>query len=161
MHILIPHQSERIHYLHEICDMIRFSYRYRPPFHIDVENLINTCGDWKLIFEDKLIAGIIYRDHFGSKIRYVFHNGTEEGKNQLKILLEKDLKSSNHWVEVSGPLEKYLLQIDVPKIRAIHVELLLNSVPDIHEDGYHYDREISKGNVKTEILMGSFKGETK
>jgi hypothetical protein len=105
---------------------------------VDIENLVQTPGLWKIIRKGtEIVAGVLYRDSKGNKIRLVFRNGTPEGKAELKKILQDDLRLARSWVEVSGPLEKYLTKIGARKIPASEAgEILGAKIDSIHDDGF-------------------------
>ena len=63
--------------------------------------------------------------------------------------------------EVSGALERVMMKLGGKPIKATEAEKILSlpegNIKKIHSDGYHYDREVSPGVVKTQILIGKFK----
>lgn len=120
------------------------------------DNLVNTPGIWKIIKRDnKLVAGILYKDYYGRKIRLVFQDRTAAGKAELKKLLSDDIKFGRSWLEVSGPLEKVLLDLGMKHIPSKNAEKYLKAnIKSFHADGIHYDREVRPGEIKTQSLMG-------
>lgn len=123
------------------------------------DNLVSTPGIWKLIKRSgKLVAGVLYKDKNGRKIRLVFQDGTQEGKSELKKLLGDDIKFGRAWVEVSGPLEKVLTNLGMKHISSDKAEKLLGQkISKYHDDGFHYEREVLPGKIKTQSLMGFVK----
>ena len=67
----------------EIRKMLETTYEKVPGGLGDINkiSLISAPGIWKITRRNKIItAGVLYRDHFGRKIRLVFYNNTQEGK---------------------------------------------------------------------------------
>lgn len=124
------------------------------------ENLIKTPGMWKLVRkEGKIIAGILYRDKKGRKIRLVLHNNTPAGKDWVKKIIKEDIAHGRSWGEVSGALEKVMIKLGakpIPNTKA--EEILGRSIKTLDKDGVHYTREIQPGDVKKQILLGKLEG---
>ncbi len=125
----------------------------------NLDNLINTPGVWKASFIDgKIVAGVIYRNSSGHKVRLVFHNDTRDGKNALKAILSDDITGNKSWGEFSGNLEKVMLNLGGKPIPNTQAERILGQkILELDPDGFHYTREVSPGVVKTQMLIGSFK----
>jgi hypothetical protein len=144
----------------EIRKMLEITYEKVPGGLGDINHisLITAPGIWKIIKRNKSItAGVLYRDHFGRKIRLVFYNNTQDGKKDLIKILFDDSTLNRSWVECSDPLESCLLKLGIAKIPASKAEELLDTKIDkIHADGYHYDRTIN-GKSGTKILLGTLK----
>lgn len=120
-----------------------------------LEKLILDSGKWKLVKRgDEITAGVLYRDLNGNKIRLVFSDGTPRGKADIKKILQDDLIHGRSWVEASGPLEKYLLSIGAPKVKATAAAKILGrDILEIDDDSFHYKRNIN-GKILTKIIIG-------
>jgi hypothetical protein len=123
----------------------------------ELENLITTPGIWKVSRKNgKMVAGIIYRDSYGRKVRLVFHDDTREGKSELKSILTADVTHGRSWGEFSGNLERLMINLGGKPIPNTEVERILGQkILELDPDGYHYTREVSPGVVKQQILIGN------
>lgn len=154
-------KEQKIELIDDVWDLIENTYKSigRNIEGFSKDNLVSTPGIWKLIKKSgKLVAGVLYKDRNGRKIRLVFQNGTPEGKLELKKLLSDDIKLERAWVEVSGPLEKVLINLGMKHIPSDKAEKLLGQkISKYHDDGYHYEREVLPGKIKTQSIMGFIK----
>ena len=123
-------------------------------------DLISAPGIWKLVRKNgKIIAGILYRDMAGRKIRLVLHNNSEEGKEWVKKIIHDDIALGRSWGEVSGPLEKVMIKLGAKPIPNQYAEKILKQpVTELNPDGYHYTREVTPGVEKEQIILGNLEG---
>jgi hypothetical protein len=143
-------------YLERILPLIRRTYQHLGGIdNVNFRKLILDSGKWKLVKRgEDITAGVLYRDLKGNKIRLVFSDGTPAGKADVKKILQDDLIHGRAWVEASGPLEKYLLSIGAPKVKAtLAPKILGRDLVEIEDDGFHYKRFIN-GKVLTKIIIG-------
>lgn len=143
-------------FLDKILPLIKRTYQNLGGIdNVNFRKLILDSGKWKLVKRgDEITAGVLYRDLNGNKIRLVFSDGTPRGKADIKKILQDDLIHGRSWVEASGPLEKYLLSIGAPKVKATAAAKILGrDILEIDDDGFHYKRNIN-GKVLTKIIIG-------
>lgn len=123
-------------------------------------DLISAPGIWKLVRkEGKIIAGILYRDLAGRKIRLVLHNNSEQGKDWVKKIIKDDIAFGRSWGEVSGALEKVMIKLGARPVSNLHAEEILGKpVTDLHSDGYHYTRNVGGNVEKEQVILGNLEG---
>ena len=121
------------------------------------DNLINTPGIWKLVRKDnKIVAGILYRDMAGRKIRLVLHNNSEQGKDWVKKIIKDDIALGRSWGEVSGALETVMMKLGARPVSNIKAEEILGQpVKELSQDGYHYTRDVGGGVEKEQVILGN------
>lgn len=123
-------------------------------------NLVNTPGLWKLVRKnDRIVAGILYRDLAGRKIRLVLHDNSEEGKTWVKNIIKDDIALGRSWGEVSGALEAAMIKLGAQPVSNMKAEEILGKpITELHKDGYHYTRNIGGGISKEQIILGNLEG---
>lgn len=150
-------RSQKEPFYNEIERQLELSYKAVPGGlgRLNKDDLLNQ-GLWKLVKRnDSIVAGSLYRESNGRKIRLVFSDGSSVGKHELLRLLRADVYMGRSWVEASEPLETCLIKLGAQQIPAEHAQKLLNVKFDkIHADGVHYDRIID-GKISTKIVLGS------
>lgn len=96
----------------------------------------------------------------GRKGIVVGHDGTPQGKVELKKLVAEDVSRDERrsWAEVSGAMEALYRKAKANPIPADVVRMLLpdKDIIKVHEDGFHYDRFIG-GQLHTKICYGNIK----
>lgn len=151
--------SERRSLARSVWEMIKTTYAEYGSglFGTSLQDLINTPGVWKLVRRgNELLAGAIYKDTHGHKLRLVFHNNTPAGKDALRRLLHDDILDGYAWGEFSGRLEKVLRRFGAMPIPARKAEKILGKpIEKIDPDGYHYWREVYPGHLARQILLGN------
>lgn len=122
----------------------------------DLTNLLKTAGMWEVeIMDGNVIAGAIFRNLNGKKLRLIFHNGTLEGKQAIKKILYKTMVVGPCWGEISGALEKTLKSIGVKMIPNEYAEILLErEISRLDPDGFHYYRT-ANNELRKKVLMGN------
>ena len=156
INLLTPDQKQK--YAKSVWDLIEKTYNsigLNPRNTID--NLIQVPRIWKIqIQNNKILAGVIYKNFKGRKIRLVFHDNTVEGKNHLKQILKQDILLGRSWGEFSGPLEKIMIRLGgtmIPNSKA--AEILGEPVEILEPDGFHYQRNIPGVGLKREVIIGN------
>lgn len=150
-------EAEKRHWLNQgVRELLYLTYNDLGGLkNLDDYHLDQTPGSWKIISRDNDIpvAGIIYRDHLGNKVRLVFHDGTPEAKEQLKAMLAYDL-GRDAWVEASGPLAKFLLSIRVRTLGPGMAECIFNVNVNRVGDAGFYTRIIDGVESKPQMIFG-------
>lgn len=153
--------QERMKVADEVMDLVAHTYKdIGGMMGSQKENLVNTPGLWKLVRKDgKIVAGVLYRDtDHGRKIRLIFHDGTDQGKFWVKKIVNEDIQRDRAWGEVSGALEKVMMKMGAKPVSNKRAQSILGlpdgNIKKLHSDGYHYDREVHPGTVKTQVLVG-------
>lgn len=142
----------------EIWKLINHTYKDLGLYGASLSNLLNTAGVWKVEFDSNhaIIAGALFRNFQGNKLRLVFHNGTSKGKIALKTIMKETLvDGNNYWGEISGPLENTLINLGAKPIPSKFAEDILNlPIDQYSKDGIHYYRNI-EGHLKIEAIYGN------
>jgi hypothetical protein len=121
-----------------------------------VDELIEKSGLWKFVIRNKQITAIqVYKDHFGRKSIASGTDGTPEGKKDLMMIANADIKFNRSWAEVSGAPELLLKRARSKPLPAKFAELLTGKeILSYSDDGYHYTRLIG-GHPHEKIIYGS------
>ena len=121
------------------------------------DNLANTPGIWKLVRKDnKIVAGVLYRDMAGRKIRLVLHDNSQQGKDWVKKIIKDDIALGRSWGEVSGALEAVMMKLGAQPVSNMKAEEILGKpIKELHQDGYHYTREVAPGEMKQQVILGN------
>jgi hypothetical protein len=159
--------QERRIYASRVWDLIVATYKEYGNsedgnlYGAQIEDLIETPGSWSLVESDGcFVAGIIFRQFKGRKMRLVLHNDTREGKDTLKKLLVDEFLSGRCWGECSGHLERVLREHNVSTIPNTRAAAILGKdIVKLDPDGMHYEREVFPGTVKREMLFGAVTDE--
>jgi hypothetical protein len=149
--------SEKHSYAEEIWQLINHTYKDLGLYGASLSNLLQTAGKWKVeVSQDNhIIAGALFRNLKGNKLRLVFHNGSSEGKLALKRIMKETLINGNgYWGEISGPLEQSIIKLGAKPVPSKFAEEILDLPIDQYEkDGIHYYRNI-EGHLKIEAIYG-------
>lgn len=133
--------------------------------HDSKEHLITDSFLWKVDqFEGKATAVIIYKKNARGwrKLVGVATDQSTRGKAKLIEMIGDDLTKRDMFMELSGPLEKFVeKKFPNNKVQNKYVESLLNSEGGVkkknvtpEEDGYHYTRSLN-GHDHTKIMYAS------
>lgn len=89
----------------------------------------------------------------GLKLGAVASTGGGSAKSALKSLVRRGLNVDSVFAEVSNGLERVVAG-HVPEVRPKIIEAVLNKPVTLHEDGRHYEREITGVGLKRKLLVG-------
>ena len=128
------------------------------------DDLISTTDLWKVIFLEETIVGIIiYKAKKGLKMVALGIANFLERKSQsfIKTMFSHIFKLtfSNTWMEVSEDVEKFIIKHGGKRFfiqNSLATQLTGKKILSLHEDGYHYTREIN-GVMKTKVIVGTVK----
>ena len=144
VNVFTPEDKEA--YMDEVWNLLELTYaEIGGLMGAGKENLAKTPGIWKLVRKNnKIVAGILYRDLAGRKIRLVLHDDSEQGRNWVKKILKDDIALGRSWGEVSGALEHVMMKLGAKPIPAVKAEEILGKpLQKIESDGYHYRRLVA------------------
>jgi len=156
-----PEEKEII--VDDIYDMIEKAYApiggstFKSP-----QDLIDSSGMWKIDRKDgKITAIAIYKNSpIGRKIVAIATDNSPRSKKKLIEILTADLMIRDGYVEVSGPLEKFLFR-NIPGLSDFvvgnkeEIERILGKgkTVEMSEDGLHYTRHIGGLGKPHEKIM--------
>lgn len=124
------------------------------------EELIKKCDFIKIVKRNGSITSCsCYKiSNHGRKLICGGTNGTEQGKNDLFMIIREDInnKDRNAFSEVSGKLEHIYLKNGASPIQNFLVSSIINKEVELDSDGFHYYRNI-KGQKIKKILVGNVK----
>jgi len=122
-------------------------------------NMIEKIKMWKISRRDnKIVAGLLYKDKGMRKTVAVFTDGSSVGKKDLEKMLRDDFERSS--IEVSHSLMKFLEKKIPSTVKKYVVDT--SKVSDILGkdieiiDDTHYKRDIN-GTVITKMMLGNIK----
>jgi len=153
--------EDKASYMEELWSLLEITYaEIGGLMGASKSDLISAPGIWKLVRKNgKIVSGILYRDMSGRKIRLVLHNNTEEGKDWVKKIVKDDIALGRSWGEVSGALEAVMIKLGAQPVSNLKVEEILGKpVSSLHQDGYHYTRDIGGDPEKQKIILGNLEG---
>lgn len=157
-----PKMNDFDKYKDEVYDILEKSYAPVGGM-LGIDNpteLVDEANFWKLWRENgKIIAAAIYKIKNGRrKLAYLGSDGTERGKAMLTKILSDDIRllDCKMWIETSHGVEKKMARMGATPIPAHVVKDLMphKHITKIHDDGFHYDREIN-GTLVTKITYGN------
>ena len=159
-------KNEMSKYVDEIWTLLQKSYEYcgGTVGMYSPKQLIDETTMWKLVRRNnKITAGAVYNDKRGGrKICYLFSDGTEEGVNDCKKIMQEDsiLPERKAWGEFSGKAVSTMFNQGAMPIRAdISQEIMKDKkFIKIQPDGYYYVREIG-GHLHTKLMMCNPRGK--
>ena len=161
--------EDKMSLIDEIIPLLRKSYEAVKGGlgKIDIDNLVNTPGLWKLVRRNgKIIAGKLYKDFKGRKVRLTLHDGSREAKDEIHNIMQTDMDRGRSWTEASGAVEHLLLKkggkprpnVEAPMILKRPGSEFRYEDPETGEnDGVHYWRDVGDGNVKRLVIIGNVK----
>lgn len=115
---------------------------------------------WKIIKRNNNITAVfIYKSKPNRKIVAIATDGTTQGKVDLKQILKDEFKLNRSYIEVSGPLLKFIKVIMGPdydniKIPSDTVAKLINDEEIRIINDFEYQRNF-KGEWVTKIMLGN------
>jgi hypothetical protein len=120
------------------------------------EELLNKVWLAKLVRKNnKIIAAALYKDKYGRKAIAAGSDGTTEGKNAVKKIIEEDVKQNRSWGEFSGKAESlYLKNGGIPIPNDMAEEILGKEILEKDPDGFHYTRMIN-GEPHRKMIIGN------
>lgn len=126
----------------------------------DIEALCEDTGMWKLVRRNgEIIFAAIYKDRQGRKFVAIGHDGSREGKSELRSIIAQEVRMHRCWAEVSGSMAKIMLNSGMSAIPADRAsEVLGKDILAYGDDGYSYTRIIG-GNTYNKVLVGYPNGE--
>ena len=120
--------------------------------------LQNKCDLIKIIQRNGKISAVsCYKvNTSGRKLICGGTNGTDQGKNDLFMIIREDIKQidRNAYSEVSGKLEHIYLKNGASPIPNYLVSEIIQKPIELDQDGFHYYR-IIKGQKLKKILVGN------
>jgi hypothetical protein len=97
---------------------------------------------------------MLYKKKHGRKLVAAGTNGTDEGKKSLNKTISADSKEHRAWGEVSHAMEHLYKKHGMPTVPNKDAgHLTGKQILKHHEDGEHYDRDIS-GEKHTKVIKG-------
>lgn len=125
----------------------------------NLKELIHEPGLWKVFRKGHhILAVVIYKDtKAGRKLIGAASDGTREGKSALRRINKDDTDFGRSWSEVSGSMERWLLDLGQNPVPIEQARELLKGkqiTPADPDDGYHYVRMIG-GKPITKIVVGN------
>ena len=146
-------------YIDEIWEMLQIAYKpiggIKGSGFKSKEDMIENIPFWKIAKQNnKIVAGVMYKDKGYRKGVAVFTDGTKEGKNKLKEMLEADFKRSA--IEISHSLLKFYEKtfpelLNKYTISTSNVQKILNDEIEIIDKNYYYI-EIGNDKIKKRLI---------
>ena len=153
-------------YAKEVWDILVKSYEYCGGMAgmDSVEQLMNETSMWKLVRKNnKIVAALTYSDKRGGrKACYLGTDGTEEGVQSLKKVMQEDnlLPERHAWGEYSGKAVSTMFNQGAMPVRADIAKEIMSDKEflEIKPDGY-YDTHNIGGHPHTKLMMGNPKAK--
>ena len=164
-------------YIDQVIRMINDSYAYLGgALGLTKEKLMSPTTFFKLIRRgNKIVACAVYEFRKANdskatffdpkrderKLRYVASDGSEQGKKDIRTLIEDDIRLADRgfWGEVSGKMENMYIKrgaIPIPNTIAKDVlDAMGKKVKELDSDGYHYFRKIGDNPRARKMLIGN------
>lgn len=143
----------------EIQELFRlYENVYRPldPLNVLTPEQLIEFNRWILIIDEKeKIVGFVAlkTTAAGIKLCLTATDGSRSAKSTVKSLNRNGLNIPGVYAEVSGKLEKVVID-HVPVVDQVLVEQVLMKPVKPDKDGRHYSREIKNIGRKRKILVG-------
>jgi hypothetical protein len=155
LNLRTPIEKEK--YAEKVWDVLQTSYADIGGFSTasTLDELIQKFSLWKIVVRNGIVTAVkVYRDQFGRKSVGVGTNGTVQGKKDIKMIMQDDVKTGRMWVEVSGKPEQLYRKFGAMPLDAKYAQLLTkHPIMSISPDGYHYTRLIA-GTPHEKIIYG-------
>jgi hypothetical protein len=143
--------------LQEVYEMYRQTYgKLDPNLNVNMPEALLDFNRWLLMEDDNghVIAFACFKTtSFGVKLGLTASDGGNAARTALVRTLREALNVEGVFGEVSPPLEA-AVEGHVPKVPAQSAGGILGKRVKIHEDGFHYSREITNVGVKTKLVVG-------
>ena len=154
--------QQKTNIVDQIWNMLEKAYQKVGGFKssIDKNDLINGTFIWKVIKKNGKIKAVVIakKTPYGRKPNALATDGSLEGMYALIKLVRNDISQNNSFFEVSGPMEKFVIErckLEKYKIPSTYAELLTQKKIDSYDpDGYHYIRNIH-GQPFRKMLVGN------
>lgn len=163
-HIVNCHtKTDMEKYKDQVWDILYKSYKYCGGIAgvNSIDDIIDDSTLWKLTRRGDTITSIIVYSNKrgGRKICCLGQNGTEQGKLDLKKMMNEDglYPDRESWGEFSGAAACTALNQGMMPIPASIAETIMygKKFLDTKADGFFYTREIG-GKPHTKIMLGNF-----
>lgn len=124
------------------------------------DDMVLNIPMWKIIKRNNNITAVfMYKSKPNRKIVAIATDGTTQGKVDLKNILKDEFKLNRSYIEVSGPLLKFIKVIMGPdydniKIPSDTVAKLINNEEIRIINDFEYQRNF-KGEWVTKIMLGN------
>jgi hypothetical protein len=145
-------------YIDVIWDILQLTYKPIGGFLTasTKQELINKTDFVKLIRKNnKIVAVAIYRDLKGRKAIAKGYDGTQLGKESVKMMYREDVSQNRAWGEFSGGAERMMLRSGgIPIPNTMVEDILGKPIMSKNQDGFHYTREIM-GEPHEKIIIGN------
>lgn len=152
--------TDKKKYVDDVWDILQSTYEPLGGFKTAASKaeLIQKSWLWKLIRKNnKIVACLLYKKEFGRKSIACGSDGTPEGKQALKTLMQQDIKQKSSWGEFSGAAEHLIKKYGgapIPVAQAVEIlKKMGKEVQSTNPDGYHYTRLI-QGKPYEKIMLG-------
>lgn len=158
--INLHNKSDIEKYIDDIWDIMQLTYKPLGGFLTanSKEELVNKVDFAKVIRKNnKIVAAALYKDKYGRKAIAKGFDGTEIGKDAVKMIYKEDVEQNRSWGEFSGGAEKLMLKNGgIPLPNTLAKDILQKPIISLNPDGFHYTREIN-GEPHEKIIIGSIK----
>lgn len=155
-------KEEKAKYAEQVYTMLQNAYKkiggvkgngFNSP-----EDMIKNIPFWKIVKKNnKIVCGSLYKDKNGRKYVASFTDGTEQGKEELLILIMNELgisknkkvfkKEGRSYFEISGPLLNFLqsnMDKDILHSFAVNIDAVKNILEDPIKKIENDDPEVIK-----------------
>lgn len=149
--------AQRAKYIDDVYDMTVKTYQKIGIKLASPHELLDYDLWWVFLNDEgKPIAFTVFkRTPFGLKAGLSGSDLSIEGKGVAVNELRKRFHDEGIYGEVSHNVEGIVLAANAPKIPNIYAEAILNKpILKLHDDGYHYDRNLKGVGVVTKIMVG-------
>jgi len=124
--------------------------------HDAIHQDISDAGVIKMVHRNGQVTAVtMYKKAYGRKLIAAGTNGSDQGKKDFMKIATEDNLHKRSWGEFSGPLEKVLDRIGVPKLHHKNTKKLLpgKDVTPSQSDSNYYTRSIG-GHDHQKVIMG-------
>jgi hypothetical protein len=127
-------------------------------FNIPDKYALFEYNRWLIIEDDhgNLLGFVLLKTTAaGFKIGLTASDGSPKGRQTVRGFHERVFFVEGIYAEVSDAMERIVLKAHVPKVRATDAESVLEGKQlEVHEDGYHYTRSITRIGDRVKIMVG-------
>lgn len=129
--------TDKQKYAQQVWDVLNTSYQYiggiKGYGFESIDSMVNNIAYWKIFTRnDKVVAVMLYKDKTGRKMVACGSDGSAEGKQIVKRMIEDDIRHQRAYGEISdalvGYVKRHFTQDEIAKyfIKSSEVGSILN-----------------------------------
>lgn len=146
--------------LDKIWNMYSLTYKKLGLKAKGVGEMLDEYDHWELAYSDEgFVAFYMAKSTpFGTKLGFAGSDGTGEGKQAVRFMIENFHKRPGNYAEVSEAVEHIAVKSGAPAVCAAYASAILRKPLVPSPDGVHYTRNLEKVGPVEKMIVGRPRG---